>query len=214
MKAAVFSFPDDKCRSPNQICLLNLTQVFDQLTPHESAKAVRNAYGLAFHPQYPEVPVCWLTYNIVSGIKKTHLEDGTRLSRFNVVFDNKGVPRCDIASEKIVLTWPEGGHNGACLQFGPDGYLYISAGDGEVPNPPDPRRAGQDVTNRLSTIMRIDVNPTDDGPLYTVPADNPFVKAANNDPARTTGSQTNSDAGWPAIFFRRSSARDLGLWIS
>ncbi|MCP4169885.1 MAG: c-type cytochrome [Fuerstiella sp.] len=191
-EGAVFSFPDDREVSEPDL-FVELAQVFDQLTPHESAKAVRNAYGLAFHPQYPEVPVCWLTYNIVSGIKKTHLEDGTRLSRFNVVFDNKGVPRCDIASEKIVLTWPEGGHNGACLQFGPDGYLYISAGDGEVPNPPDPRRAGQDVTSRLSTIMRIDVNPTDDGPLYTVPADNPFVKAANND--RSDDGSEQFDAG-------------------
>ena len=191
-EGAVFSFPDDREVSEPDL-FVDLAQVFDQLTPHDSAKAVRNAYGLAFHPQYPEVPVCWLTYNMVSGIKKMHLEDGTRLSRFNVVFDNKGVPRCDIASEKIVLTWPEGGHNGACLQFGPDGYLYISAGDGEVPNPPDPRRAGQDVTNRLSTIMRIDVNPTNDGPLYTVPADNPFVKAANND--RSDDGSEQFDAG-------------------
>jgi putative heme-binding domain-containing protein len=192
-EAAVFSFPDDREVSEPDL-FVDLAQVFDQLTPHDSAKAVRNAYGLAFHPKYPEVPVCWLTYNMVTGIKKTHLEDGTRLSRFNVLFDERGVPRCDIASEKIVLTWPEGGHNGACLQFGPDGYLYISAGDGEVPNPPDPRRAGQDVTNRLSTIMRIDVNPTDDGPLYTVPADNPFVPLATNDRIDDESSE-QTDAG-------------------
>ena len=175
---SVFSFPDDPDVAKPDL-FVDLTKVFKQLTPHKSATAVKSAYGLAFHPEYPKVPVCWLTYNVVTPDKKIHLEDGTRLSRFNVAFDDTGVPRCEVASEKIVLTWPEGGHNGACLQFGPDGYLYVSAGDGEVPNPPDPRRAGQDVTNFLSTIMRIDVNLTDDGPPYTVPADNPFVKGAS-----------------------------------
>jgi len=188
---SVFSFPDDQEVAQPDL-FVDLAQVFKQLTPHRSATAVKSAYGLAFHPKYPKVPVCWLTYNLVTADRKVHLKDGTRLSRFNVTFDDKGVPRCDVASEKIVLTWPEGGHNGACLQFGPDGYLYISAGDGEVPNPPDPQRAGQDVTNFLSTIMRIDVNPTDQGPLYTVPADNPFVKG-DSDSASASG--TNAGFG-------------------
>ena len=226
-EAAVFSFPDDKAVAQPDL-FVDLTHVFEKLTPHDSATAVKNAYGLAFHPKYPEVPVCWLTYNIVTATKKTHLADGTRLSRFNVIFDDNGIPRCDISSEKIVLTWPEGGHNGACLQFGPDGYLYVSAGDGEVPNPPDPRRAGQDVTNRLSTIMRIDVNPTDDGPLYTVPADNPFVKKANNNPAddrdtgqfSETGLRYSIDEALPEIWaygFRNPWKMNFGpdgqLWV-
>lgn len=159
---------------------LDFRAAFDQLTPHETATKVNSTYGLAFHPQYPSVPVCWLTYTLQTEQRKDHPETGTRLSRFNVTFDKDGVPRCDVHSEKILLSWLEGGHNGACVRFGPDGYLYVSAGDGEVPNPPDPRRAGQDVTNLLSTILRIDVNPSDDGPLYSIPSDNPF---ANPDPS-------------------------------
>lgn len=159
---------------------LDFRAAFDQLTPHETATKVNSTYGLAFHPHYPSVPVCWLTYTLQTKQRKDHPETGTRLSRFNVTFDKNGVPRCDAGSEKVLLSWLEGGHNGACVRFGPDGYLYVSAGDGEVPNPPDPRRAGQDVTNVLSTILRIDVNPTDDGPLYSVPSDNPF---ANPDPS-------------------------------
>lgn len=76
----------------------------------------------------------------------------------------------------------EGGHNGACLEFGPDGFLYVSAGDGEAPNPPDPRDAGQDVSNILSTVLRIDVMPHGNDPLYKVPADNPFVALTNARP--------------------------------
>jgi putative heme-binding domain-containing protein len=146
-----------------------------QLTPHDTPARIGYVYGLAFHPQYPSVPYCWITYTLVGKGGRKHLEDGTRLSRFRVTFDADGTPRCDVASERVLLTWLEGGHNGACLEFGPDGMLYVSAGDGEVPNPPDPRRAGQDVTNLLSSILRIDVSVDEAGPAYTVPDDNPFV---------------------------------------
>ncbi len=189
--AKVLSFKDE----PNVAAadsFVDLKAVFEQLAPHPTASRVNTAYGLAFHPEYPKVPVCWLTYTLVSDQRGEHLEDGTRLSRFNVTFDDDGVPRCDVASEKVLIEWAEGGHNGACLCFGPDGYLYISAGDADVPNPPDPRRAGQNVTNVLSTIMRIDVNPTDDGPIYSIPPDNPF--AANASTAVTADAASGEDA--------------------
>ncbi len=58
------------------------------------------------------------------------------------------------------------------LQFGPDGYLYASVGDGDsgVVDPPgsSPRR-GDDL---LGDILRIDPR---SGDPYAVPSDNPFV---------------------------------------
>lgn len=168
------SFPDNDAVTATDL-FVDLRASWSQLTPHTSASGVGAVYGLAFHPDYPRVPVCWITYTLDSAKAGEALEDGTRLSRFHVQFDGDGIPRCDVGSEKIVLTWLAGGHNGACLEFGPDGFLYVSAGDGEVPNPPDPRDAGQDVSNLLSTIMRIDVLAEGDDPLYRVPADNPFV---------------------------------------
>ena len=171
---AIYSFPDQPEVTQSDL-FIDLRKSFDQLTPNPDAGRFSSAYGLAFHPQYPQVPVCWITYTLDAAKSGQHLEDGTRLSRFNITFDDSGVPHCDVASERVVLTWLEGGHNGACLEFGPDGYLYVSAGDGEVPNPPDPRDAGQDVGNLLSTVLRIDVMPQGDDPFYQVPADNPFV---------------------------------------
>src|SRR5439155_10795522 len=73
------------------------------------------------------------------------------------------------------ITWLADGHNGCDLHFGNDGYLYFSTGDAESPNPPDPKRTGQDVSDLLSSILRIDVHHPEGGRLYSIPKDNPFV---------------------------------------
>ncbi len=97
--------------------------------------------------------------------------------------DGTDPPRIDPESEEVLLTWPSGGHNGGCLAFGPDGYLYISTGDAAGPTPPDPLDTGQDVGDLLSSILRIDVDRRDPGRAYRVPPDNPFV----HQPGRPAG---------------------------
>src|SRR5208283_933503 len=80
-------------------------------------------------------------------------------------------------SELVILEWrtEPAGHNGGCLRFGPDGFLYVSMGDGAAPSPPDGYDTGQNLTDFLSTILRIDVDHQADGKPYAVPKDNPFV---------------------------------------
>jgi uncharacterized repeat protein (TIGR03806 family) len=126
-------------------------------------------YGLAFHPRFAENRFAFLCY-----VTRDGTPDGTRISRFTVA--RAEPPTIDPASEVVILTWPSGGHNGGCLAFGPDGYLYASAGDAEVPSPPDPRDTGQDVSDLLGSILRIDVDREDRGQRFRVPEDNPFVK--------------------------------------
>lgn len=81
-------------------------------------------------------------------------------------------------------------HNGGQLQFGPDGYLYISIGDGG-PQCDDNAGAngdGQSPGTLLGKILRIDVRNVDPTPTtsecgldanYNVPSDNPFAGQAN-----------------------------------
>ena len=95
-----------------------------------------NLYALAFHPKFATNRQCFVCYTLKNKVKPPNLPDGTRVSRFTVT--DADPPRIDPASEEIVLTWLQGGHNGCDLRFGPDGFLYISAGDAEVPARPTP----------------------------------------------------------------------------
>jgi putative heme-binding domain-containing protein len=136
--------------------------------------AFEAVYGLTFHPQFAENRFCYVCYVVrYRDVSRGQHPQGTRVSRFTVNGDNP--PLCDPNSEKLILSWLQGGHNGGCLKFGPEGYLYISSGDGGPAFPPDPLLAGQDVTNVLSAVMRIDVDHEQAGRAYTIPPDNPFV---------------------------------------
>ena len=99
----------------------------------------------------------------------------SRISRFPVV-------SFDIieATETVVLEIDQvlgaDNHNGGRLLFGPDGYLYLSIGDGGGGG--DPLETGQDHTDLLGSLLRIHVIGQ---PTYTVPADNPFVGINGDD---------------------------------
>jgi uncharacterized repeat protein (TIGR03806 family) len=137
----------------------------------QHVKGFYRAYGLTFHPQFAQNGYCYISY-----VLEPKQPEGTRVSRFKVLPGDP--PRIDPASEEILISWRSGGHNGGSLQFGPDGFLYISAGDGGDSFPPDGLNSGQDLSNLLATVMRIDVDHADPGRPYRVPADNPFVDMA------------------------------------
>jgi glucose/arabinose dehydrogenase len=91
------------------------------------------------------------------------------VARFRVTA-NPNVADAGSEDQILVRSQPQMNHHGGQLQFGPDGYLYISLGDGGGGG--DPLNAGQRIDTWLGKILRVQVGATGD---YTVPADNPFV---------------------------------------
>lgn len=126
----------------------------------------RGLLGLAFHPNYPQTPYFYVNYTDNNG--------HTKVSRFSVSATDPN--QADPSSEQVLLTatQPFSNHNGGCLKFGPDGYLYIGLGDGGSGG--DPQANGQKRTTLLGKMLRIDI---DNGTPYSVPATNPFVNDAS-----------------------------------
>ncbi|MCP5556474.1 MAG: PQQ-dependent sugar dehydrogenase [Verrucomicrobiaceae bacterium] len=157
----------------------------------------RGLLGMAFHPGYdnPVSPGYRKFYLYYSAPTATPTNNPTTpQNHVSVLAEYQVSPTdpntADIGSERILLTFgePQSNHNGGQLQFGPDGMLYFSTGDGGSSNdnnsghtgvttgrPTDNLGNAQDRTKYLGKICRIDpIDPDGAGPLtYTIPADNP-----------------------------------------
>ena len=206
----VLSFRPGEADASVAIDLASQCATLDR-TPEASGVAA--VFGIAFHPQLAENRYCYLFYVLRSSKPGVPLSNGTRVSRFTMTAAGVDPPQLLPESEVILIEWLDGGHNGGCLKFGPDGHLYISAGDGEVPSPPDPRKTGQDVSDLLSSILRIDVDRAEGDRPYSIPPDNPFIATPDARPEvwsygyrnpwrmsfdRVTGELWVGDVGWEA----------------
>ncbi len=124
--------------------------------------------GLAFHPDYASNGRFFVYYTDKGGRRQ--------LSEFKVTGDPN---RADPESERVLIEREQPPdatdirHYGGNLQFGPDGYLWVSIGDGA-----DSRAQGQNPFTIFGTVSRIDV---DSGDPYGIPADNPFVDGTGGD---------------------------------
>ena len=146
------------------------TKVFLDITERVSYRDDQNEegfLGLCFHPKYKENGEFFVFYTP----KKT--KNVNVLSRFRVSKDDPD--RADPASEEELMRFnkPFWNHDGGTVCFGPDGYLYVTHGDGGAAN--DPFENGQNLTSLLGKIHRIDVDHKDAGKNYAIPKDNPFV---------------------------------------
>jgi uncharacterized repeat protein (TIGR03806 family) len=125
-------------------------------------------YGVALHPKFAENGYLYLS-ELPDGSKET--PDGTKLVRYTV---DRATMTADPKTAKLIFTWPNGGHNGGCMRFGPDGKMYISTGDGS--GIADSLETGQNLGTVLGKILRIDVDKEEGGKAYAIPEDNPFAK--------------------------------------
>jgi len=149
------------------------------VTTRISTGGERGLLGLAFHPAWPDSAYVYTDF--------TRTGDGaTVIARYARTGTGPGVA-FSLASERVVLVVPQpfANHNAGDIAFGPDGFLYVTLGDGGSGG--DPNGSGQNRNDLLGSILRIDVdrhvglgpdcgNATGGpAPGYTIPPDNPFV---------------------------------------
>jgi putative heme-binding domain-containing protein len=127
--------------------------------------------GLAFHPKFRENRKYYVHYEIFeAGKVVTILWEREFAPDFR---HDSGRP----ARQLLRMTSVAEDHAGGCLQFGPDGYLYLAMGDTGPQQ--DPEGHGQNTAILLGKMLRLDVDHADGGNQYAIPSDNPFRDRPN-----------------------------------
>ncbi len=156
---------------PGRIRIIANGQLLDRpfLDVTDKVLSEGNEQGLlsvAFHPAYKTNDQFFIYY--------TRQPDGAIvIERYTVSKSDPNLADASSAHTILVISHSQApNHNGGQLQFGPDGYLYISIGDGggqgdqhgSIGN-------GQNRNALLGKLLRMDVTNQD---TYAIPKDNPF----------------------------------------
>lgn len=136
---------------------------FLDLTGKVQTGGERGLLGLAFHPDYETNGYFYVNYTRGN-------PNRTIVERYSVSTTNPNVADASSGFQILSFPQPQSNHNGGCLRFGPDGYLYIGTGDGGGAG--DSSCNAQNPGTYLGKMLRIDV---DGGSPYAVPATNPYV---------------------------------------
>ncbi|MHA3775645.1 PQQ-dependent sugar dehydrogenase [Verrucomicrobiota bacterium sgz303538] len=131
-----------------------------------SERGPNGLLDVAFHPNFRQNRKYYLFYQVFeNGKVATHIVE----KQFDANFSgDSGKPERLLL--KIVSVAED--HSGGCLQFGPDGFLYLVMGDTGPHN--DPNGHAQNLQLLLGKVLRIDVDHEDAGLAYSIPKDNPF----------------------------------------
>jgi hypothetical protein len=190
----------------------------------------RGLLGLAFHPGFRRNG---LFYTFTSEPASAHqadfstvtlprvpddpineIEEQSVITEWRMLSPGNPASAVDVASARQIMriAKPAFNHNGGTLAFGPDGYLYISLGDGGKANDEGPGHVpggnGQSLAagNVLGKILRIDpTGHNSSNGQYGIPASNPFVGKTGADEIYARGFRNP---------FRMSFDRETGkLWV-
>ena len=145
----------------------------------------RGLLGITFHPDFQENGKFYVAYSghldFQNDLGKEFWWDHTNtVAEFTVSETDPDKANANSIRIITAMDWPQFNHNGHWIDFGPDGMLYISTGDGGYANDWGighnvTEGNGQDMTTMLGKMLRIDVDNPSDGKNYGIPADNPFV---------------------------------------
>lgn len=165
--------------------LLDLRTAGKVLGPASSGE--RGLLAMTVHPNYLANGFAYLYYTSTDWDGGGAMEAGdVVIERYTRSAGNANV--LDPASAQVVLVIGHnaaGNHNGGDLKFGPDGYLYVTVGDGGG-GCDSAYGSGQDTNQLLGKMLRLDVDGADAYPgdplrNYAIPADNPLVGFAGED---------------------------------
>ena len=155
----------------------------------------RGLLGIALHPTFPDDPRVFVDYTDTNGdtvVASLTLASGDE-NRFDL----------DSHRRVVFVDQPYPNHNGGAVAFGPDGYLYVSLGDGGSGG--DPHDNGQRLDTLLGKILRIDVDAEQADRAYAIPDDNPYASGGGEPEIWLSGLRNP---------WRMSFDRDAGdLWI-
>lgn len=146
-----------------------ITRPVLDITDLTTTDGERGLLGIAFSPDGSELFVHYTD------------SDGNTVVAGYPMDDSGPSPVAAEERGRVLLTQeqPYSNHNGGGLLFGPDDMLYITLGDGGAGG--DPRKTGQDPSDLLGSVLRIDPAPAEAAP-YTIPPDNPFAQATGGRP--------------------------------
>jgi uncharacterized repeat protein (TIGR03806 family) len=138
--------------------------------------------SIAFHPDFSANGYLYVFYTgFPQADSPADVRFVSHLSRFTST-DNGVTFDPDTEKEILKLNQYSINHKGSTINFGPDGFLYISIGEDNSAD------SSQLQTNRtdaldpfswLGSILRIDV---DAGDPYTIPVDNPYADGTSGAP--------------------------------
>jgi len=169
---SVYLHDADGLRSTPFLDLTDEIVALGEGLPNWIAYDERGLLGLAFHPAFSENGLFYVRYSAPS--PDEDIDHQEILSEFTVSADGN---TADPNSERVLMdmAWERPIHQSGTIEFGPDGYLYGSLGDGLNPY------NAQDLDTLKGSIYRIDVDTTTEELPYGIPADNPLVGEEGRD---------------------------------
>lgn len=139
------------------------TRPYLDLSRLVSTGGERGLLGMAFAPDFAHNGHVYVDYTDTNG--------NTVVARCIANNASSDAPTWRAQQQLLNITQPYSNHNGGCLQFGLDGFLWIGMGDGGSAG--DPGNRAQNPKLLLGKLLRIDAEGPKAGARYAIPPGQP-----------------------------------------